>query len=78
MNESEAQELYEAAYDSWEDGRDEDFIEYAGAYNGWLADEGFGPMMPEDWYPDNSDMQEAMWEWIETLSHDEREAFFGY
>lgn len=35
-------------------------------------------MMPEDWYPDDADMQDAMWEWIDSLSHEERDEFFGY
>ena len=78
MTSDEAGELYSAALDSWEQGDDNAFIDYAGAYNSWLQDEGYGPMMPSDWYPENEDMQEAMWEWIDTLSHDEREEFFGY
>lgn len=78
MNESEAGEVFDAAFDAWESGNDQDFIEYAGVFNEWLMDQGGSPMMPEDWYPEDREMQDAMWDWIDTLSHDEREEFFGY
>lgn len=78
MNDSEANEVFDAAYDAWESGDFDDFVELAGAYNAYLSDEGYSPMMPEDWYPGDIEMSDAMWEWVDSLSHEDRDAFFGY
>lgn len=79
MNDSEAGEVFDAAYDAWYSGDFDDFRELAGAYNEHLIDDlGVGPMMPEDWFPDDMEMADAMWDWIDSLSHEEREEFFGY
>lgn len=78
MNDDDAQEVFDAAYDAWESGDFEDFQTLAGAYNEYLHDNDMSAMMPEDWYPDDTEMSDAMWDWIDSLPHDEREAFFGY
>ena len=78
MDKDEADELFNAAREQWERGDDDAFYESAANLNEWLQDNDEGPLLPEDWYPEDELMQEAMWEWIDTLSHDEREAFFGY
>jgi hypothetical protein len=77
-DEREAYEAYSDALEAWESGDTNAFYDNAAQLNEWMQDEGYGPLMPEDWYPDDAAMQDAMWDWIDTLSHEDREEFFGY
>lgn len=78
MDYEEAYETYNEAISEWESGDRDSFYDSAADLNAWMQDNDFGPFMPEDWYPDDLRMQNEMWEWIDTLSHEEREEFFGY
>lgn len=78
IDESEAYGLYNDALEQWERGDDDGFYESAAELNEWLHAHDASALMPEDWYPDSDFEAEAMWEWIETLDHEDREHFFGY
>lgn len=78
MDEYQAGELYEAARNAFEAGDSDATIDAMGELNAWLMSQGDEPFGPDELYYDDPVMAEVMWEFVDTLSHEEREAFFGY
>lgn len=78
MDTDEAYQMYYEAQDEWEAGNTDAFYEYAAQLNEWMHTNGQSALLPYDWYPGDEAMQEDMWNWIDTLSHEDREHFFGY
>lgn len=76
---SESEQLfidaYDAANEAWFAGDYQSFIDFAGVANETLMGEGLEPLNVDDWYDIDSD---ELQDFIDNLSHEDREAFFGY
>lgn len=78
MDAEQASEVYADAVEAWERGDQEAFLDNASQYNEWLRDNYMEPLTPEEWAYDEGIDYDELYLWIDSLSHDEREAFFGY
>jgi len=74
----DASQYYVEAVEAWERGDRDTFLESAAEYNQWLRDEGFSPMTADEWAYDQEIDYDDIQGWIDQLSHDERDEFFGY
>jgi hypothetical protein len=80
LDEQEAFDRYEDAINAWNAGESSEFIDAAGDFNAWMMEQGYEPLSVDDWTSDpgwDYDIADLS-EFIDSLSHEDREAFFGY